>query len=106
MAAAMGPLREEVATSWHAMAADAVVARLDCTLHGLTAGEAARRLAECGPNELRAAHRVSPWTILLDQFKNVLIIILLVATGLSMFLGEGIEAIAIAVIVVFAVLLG
>ncbi len=73
---------------------------------GLSQSEAEQRLAEHGPNELQASGRISPWTILLEQFKNVLIIILLVAVGLSAFLGESIEAIAIAVIVLFAVLLG
>ena len=63
-------------------------------------------MAEHGPNELQAARRVSPWAILSGQFKNVLIVILLVATILSAFFGHGIEAIAIAVIVLFAVLLG
>ena len=63
-------------------------------------------MAEHGPNELRAAHRISPWTILFQQFRNVLIVILLVATGLSAFLGHGVESVAIAVIVLFAVFLG
>ena len=44
--------------------------------------------------------------MLLSQFKNVLIVILLVATALSAVLGHGVEAIAIAVIVLLAVLLG
>ena len=52
------------------------------------------------------ASTASPWTILFAQFKNVLIVILLIATVLSAFLGHPIEAIAIAVIVLFAVLLG
>ncbi|MGH9390341.1 MAG: cation-translocating P-type ATPase, partial [Vicinamibacteria bacterium] len=52
------------------------------------------------------AKRISPWSLLLEQFKNVLIVILLVATALSAFLGHGLEAVAIAVIVLFAVLLG
>jgi P-type Ca2+ transporter type 2C len=68
--------------------------------------EAADRLATYGPNELRSTQRGSAWKTLLDQFKNVLIIILLFATVLSFFLGHGVEAIAIAVIVLFAVLLG
>ncbi|MGB5266508.1 MAG: cation-translocating P-type ATPase, partial [Polyangiales bacterium] len=55
---------------------------------------------------LQAAGRVSPWAILFQQFKNVLIIILLIATGISAFLGQGVETIAIAVIVLFAVVLG
>jgi len=73
---------------------------------GLSGQEAQRRLVEHGPNELQAAHRVSPWALFLQQFKNVLIIILLIATALSAFLGHEIEAIAIAVIVLLAVLLG
>ena len=68
--------------------------------------EAERRLTEYGPNQLQAAARISPWMILLEQFKNVLIVILLFATALSAFLGHGVEAIAITVIVLFAVILG
>ncbi|MGB7950411.1 MAG: HAD-IC family P-type ATPase, partial [Candidatus Binatia bacterium] len=73
---------------------------------GLNEGEAVRRLIEHGANELKSIRRISPWSILLGQFKNVLIGILLVATALSVFLGHGAEAIAIAVIVLFAALLG
>ncbi len=73
---------------------------------GLTDLDAIRRLAESGSNELRSTQRISPWSLLLEQFKNVLIIILLIATALSACLGHGLEAIAIAVIVLFAVVLG
>jgi Ca2+-transporting ATPase len=73
---------------------------------GLTAAEAARRLVEYGPNELQAAHRISGWSIFLGQFKNLLIVMLLIATVVSAFLGHEVEAIAIAVIVLFAVLMG
>jgi Ca2+-transporting ATPase len=91
---------------WHTLPSNATFSRLQSTPDGLTTAEASRRLAEYGPNELQAARRISPWAILFEQFKSVLIIILLVATALSAFLGHGIEAIAIAVIVLFAVLLG
>jgi len=74
--------------------------------HGLTHGEASHRLAKHGPNELQAGHGVSPWSVFAGQFKNVLVIILLVAVGLSAFLGHGIEAATITIIVLFAVLLG
>jgi P-type Ca2+ transporter type 2C len=63
-------------------------------------------MLEYGPNELQAAHHVSPWTILFEQFQNVLILVLLGATALSAFLGHGVEAVAITVIVLFAVFLG
>ncbi|HEY5132188.1 MAG TPA: cation-translocating P-type ATPase [Candidatus Krumholzibacteriaceae bacterium] len=96
----------EPAPLWHTLSAEAVLAHLKSLPTGLSMPEAARRLAEYGPNEIQAAQRVVPWKLLLEQVKNFLIIILLVATALSAFLGHGIEAIAIGVIVTFAVVLG
>lgn len=92
---------------WYRLPSEDVLRQLasDAT-RGLSAAESRRRLLEYGPNELEAGHRVSPWTIFLEQFKNVLVIILLIAVTLSAFLGHAIEASAIAVIVLFAVLLG
>jgi Ca2+-transporting ATPase len=92
---------------WHRLEAVQVVAQLgsDAGL-GLKPAEAAHRLAQGGFNELKTRPRASPWAILLAQFKNVLIVILLVATALSVFLGHGAEAIAIVLIVLFAVVLG
>ncbi|MDL1909317.1 cation-translocating P-type ATPase [Chloroflexi bacterium CFX6] len=91
---------------WHALEVDKVFRQLSSGREGLSSQEAAERLSRHGPNELLAARHISPWEILLEQFKNVLIIILLIATALSAFLGEGVDAIAIAVIVLFAVGLG
>jgi len=80
--------KEPVAMSWHTLSPAAACARLQSTPAGLTGVEAARRLTEYGPNELHAAQRISPWTLLFAQFKNVLIVILLAATALSAFHGE------------------
>ncbi len=93
-------------TIWHTFSSETLYTLLKSSSAGLTHDESVRRLAEHGPNELQAAQRISPWTLLFEQFKNVLIVILLVAIALSAFLGHGVEAIAIAVIVLFAVLLG
>ncbi|MFH1146786.1 MAG: cation-translocating P-type ATPase [Pseudomonadota bacterium] len=96
----------ESTPSWHTLPIETLYSLLKSAPAGLTSAEAARRLAQHGPNELQEAHRISPWTLLFEQFKNVLIVILLVGTALSAFLGHEVEAIAIAVIVLFAVLLG
>src|SRR3989344_4170313 len=94
-------------TLWHTFSAEHVVTRLSTHIsHGLRPEDAEARLTEFGINQLTEAKRTSPWMLLVEQFKNVLIIILLVAVGLSAFLGHGIEAAAIGVIVLFAVLLG
>ena len=92
---------------WHQMDAAEVLAQLETSAEiGLSGDEAKRRLVEHGPNELRVVRRVSPWRVFLEQFKNVLILILLVAVVLSAFLGHTIEAVTILVIVLFAAGLG
>jgi Ca2+-transporting ATPase len=92
--------------AWHTLPFDTVLSHPSSGPHGLTEVEVEHRLSVYGPNELEAIDRVSPWAVLLGQFKNVLIIILLIATAISAFVGDGVEAIAIAVIVLFAVVLG
>ncbi len=92
--------------SWHTLSIEKVFERLSAVFSGLSKAEAERRRVEYGPNELASADHISPWVVFANQFKNVLIIILLIATAISAFLGQTIESIAIAVIVLFAVLLG
>ena len=72
---------------------------------GLEESEVQKRFAESGPNELKAADRASPWLLFFSQFKDIMIQILLAATALSAFMGHALESIAIAVIVLFAVIL-
>jgi P-type Ca2+ transporter type 2C len=93
-------------TIWHAKTIGQAYESLTSKPSGLSQSEAAERASKYGPNEIQAAQRISAWSILADQFKNVLILILLGATILSLFLGHGVESIVIAVIVLFAVLLG
>ena len=91
---------------WHTLTIDEAFERLNSQNDGLSRIEAFERILKYGANELQAAHRVSPLEILLEQFKNVLILILLGATVISLFLGHGVESVVIAIIVLFAVVLG
>jgi P-type Ca2+ transporter type 2C len=92
---------------WHQLEVNAALAQLESDAgRGLSEVECRRRFAEYGANELQSDNRVSPLTLLLEQFKNILVVILLVAVALSAFLGHTVEASAIAIIVLFAVLLG
>jgi Ca2+-transporting ATPase len=91
---------------WHTLEAAAVLDRLGTTEQGLPGDEATRRLLAHGPNELGVARRVSPWSLLLGQFKNVLILILVAAVVLSALLGQALEAGVILVILLFAAGLG
>jgi len=93
-------------TCWHCLTTEDVFNKLQTTSGGLSSSEAFRLLGVYGPNRIHAERRTSPLKLLVAQFKNVLILTLLIATLLSVYLGHGFEAVAIAVIVLFAVLLG
>ncbi|MBM3778108.1 MAG: cation-translocating P-type ATPase [Acidimicrobiia bacterium] len=101
-----GPSPSDSDTPWHGLDVPEVLRRLRSSEQGLGSAEAARRLAETGPNELQALARASAWHTFAGQFKNVLVVILLVAVAISGLLGHALEAVVIAVIVLFAVLLG
>jgi Ca2+-transporting ATPase len=102
----MATLQPTSSTAWHTMTVADIYRELHSSPQGLAAAEARIRLAQSGLNELEKSRRVSAWRILYGQFGNVLLVILIIATGLSAFLGHGTEAIVIGVIVLFAVGLG
>jgi Ca2+-transporting ATPase len=102
----MVPETNSPRTAWHALSSGAAIEAASSSASGLSAAEAAARLARHGPNALRAGARMSAWALLASQFRNVLILILLAATAASALLGHMVEAIAITVIVLLAALLG
>jgi len=92
---------------WHSLDVKSVLSALESDPRaGLTTAEANLRRVAYGPNTLIAEQKRPPFKLLLKQFQNLLIGILLVASIISAFLGQVIEAMAIFVIVFFAVLLG
>jgi P-type Ca2+ transporter type 2C len=92
----------------HSLPAAAVVEALGSDPDvGLDDAEATRRLAEEGPNALAESERDSRLRRLIDQFKSVLIWLLIVAAAISgVMLGEWIEAGVILAIVVLNATLG
>lgn len=83
--------------AWHSQSAEEVLARLGSSATGLSAQEAAQRLAADGPNELKEGKRISLLRIFLGQFKSLIIWILIAADVISGLLGERVDAIAILV---------
>jgi Ca2+-transporting ATPase len=73
---------------FHKQTVRAVSSRLEVTPeNGLDNQEAQTRLEQYGPNTFDATHTVSAWRLFLNQFKDVLIIVLLVAAVISLGLG-------------------
>ncbi len=73
---------------------------------GLSGGEARHRLARYGTNLLKPQKRSNVLVLLLGQFKSPIILILLIAAGLSLILGEATDAYIILAIVLASGLLG
>lgn len=74
--------------------------------NGLSNKEAAKRLEEYGRNELEEQSKKSFISKLIAQFADFLIIILLVAAGISAFVGEREDALVILAIVIINAILG
>lgn len=67
--------------------------------NGLTDSEAKKRLSIYGKNELQEMERKPPFILFLEQFKNILILILIFVTIISLFFGEVLEGIVIIIII-------
>jgi len=92
---------------WHALSAQEVLKKLSTDKNrGLSSVEVNNRLEKFGPNTLQEEKKSRLLKLITDQFKDVFVIMLLFASGLSYMVGELTDAILIAVIVVLCVVTG
>ena len=73
---------------------------------GLSGQEAARRLAQYGPNELREGGKKSTLRIFLEQFLDFLVIILIIAAVVSAVLGDVESMVVILAVITMNAILG
>ncbi|MCB9680498.1 MAG: HAD-IC family P-type ATPase [Alphaproteobacteria bacterium] len=92
--------------AWHAHDVDDVVATLSTSPDGLASADAEARRHAHGANVLPSGSHTPWWRILLRQFTDTLIAILLVAAVVSAATGQGEDALAIVAIVALNGLLG
>lgn len=83
-----------------------VIEQLATTPQGLTTSEAQRRLQAQGPNTLPAGKQLSLAQKFLTQFKDLMILILLVAAGVAALAGEDPDALIILVVVILNAVFG
>ena len=96
----------ELTKQWHSKTSEEALSELNVSIKGLTSQQAQERLVQYGPNELKKEKGKSPLKLLLGQFTDILMIILLIATGLSIVVGEATDAIIILAIVIASATLG
>jgi P-type Ca2+ transporter type 2C len=92
--------------AWHTRTTDENIAELAASSSGLSAHEAGQRLEQSGPNILKEGARRSPLMMIVDQFKDLFIIILLIAAVIAGVVGDPVEAYAILAIVVLNAVIG
>lgn len=92
---------------WYTISGDEALRKLQVDpAKGLTEKEAARRLAEMGPNRLKAQKRKSILQLFLAQLRDWLIYVLFAAVVITLFMGEYIDAIIILMVIVLNAVLG
>jgi P-type Ca2+ transporter type 2C len=91
---------------WHSLPVDDVLARLQSGPDGLDAHEAQQRLERYGPNRLGVARKVTAFSILADQFKSLVVLLLVGAALVALALGDALEAVAIGAVLAINTVIG
>ena len=101
------PPADDLLVTWHALSTEEVLDQLETTpVKGLTTAEVEQRQKIHGPNQLREKPRPTFFQLVFAQLKSFVIILLIVASVISMILGEWVDSGAILLIVVLNAVLG
>ncbi len=93
-------------SQWHSLSVEETFNKLASSKDGLNETEVSGRLEKYGPNELTMQKGTSPLIIFLNQFKDLMVIILIIATIISAALGEYIDSVVILIILILNAIIG
>ncbi len=91
---------------WHSVSKEDVLSQLKTSLSGISPNEVEKRRKEFGPNALKKVKGPTMLSIFLNQFRNPLVYLLIIASIASYFVGESFDSLMIMVIVLLNALLG
>lgn len=92
--------------NYHQQSSVEVMEKLDVTRQGLSDVDVQMRQEAYGTNELAEGKRTSTFAVFFGQFKDLLVIILLIAAFVSFLLGEVESTIVILIVVLLNAVLG
>ncbi|MCL5236498.1 MAG: calcium-translocating P-type ATPase, PMCA-type [Nitrospirae bacterium] len=91
---------------WYQKQISKVIEELESSPSGLSNEDARKRLGKYGPNELKEKKKKTPFMMLLDQFRDFMILVLIAAALISGLIGEPSDTLAIVVIVILNAVIG
>src|SRR5688572_10737306 len=92
--------------NWHTSTTESVFKELQSGREGLSTDEVAKRIQQYGPNQLQEKKKKPVWLLFLAQFKDVMIIILMVAAIISAIVGDLKDMIVILIIIIINAIVG
>jgi Ca2+-transporting ATPase len=92
--------------SYYNQSVEEVIREVKTSADGLSSPRARERLIHHGPNELEEKKKTPPWLLFLGQFRDFMILILVVAAALSGFMGDLTDTIIILVIIILNAVVG
>lgn len=84
--------KELISMPFYQKSVKEILTELQVTENGLEDREARERLERDGPNEIEDREAVSIWKLFLTTFKDPMVIVLLIAAGIQMALGDFVES--------------
>src|SRR5688572_6992435 len=93
-------------TPWHSLTVEKALEETGSNSKGLSHASVVKKQAEFGKNELKAKKKKTALTIFLSQFLDVMVLVLVIAAGISAFLGEVSDTIVIVIILVLNAIIG
>lgn len=95
-----------MAEPYYRMSSQQVLDKLDTSTDGLTSEQARVRLESHGPNKLAEGKKKSVFVVFLEQFKDLLVAILVIAAGISMLTGDAESTLVIIAVLILNAVLG
>ncbi len=92
--------------NYYQLSAQEIFAQFQTQETGITSTEATARLVKYGPNMLQEKKKISPWMIFFNQLMSPLIVILMIATAISMSVGKFADGLIIIIIVLLNAIFG
>ncbi|THU39708.1 calcium-translocating P-type ATPase, PMCA-type [Niastella caeni] len=92
--------------NWHTSTIEDVFKELQSNRDGLSTDEVAKRIQQYGPNQLQEKKKKPVWLVFLMQFKDVMILILMVAAVISAIVGDVKDMIVILFIIIINAIVG